>query len=209
MKDDPSSSSQKRPWYRRRAIIVALALAAVVAVTVVTDLPVHTSRASDISSEEGVLSELNTDLAPCVLAVHEALEIWGDQSAHTLSATDLATSASLLRDDQNACSFTNETIFDLSNIEVPGSPAGKDMGDLVATSVLWTTSDALRAIEAVQALMLNGHDTQAQSALLKAERAMAADRKNSLAELARADRVLNTHLTRPDIPAEPISATAT
>jgi hypothetical protein len=83
------------------------------------------------------------------------------------------------------------------------------MGDLVATSVLWTTSDALRAIEAVQALMLNGHDTQAQSALLKAERAMAADRKNSLAELERADRVLNTHLTRPDIPAEPISATAT
>jgi hypothetical protein len=209
MKDDPNSSGQKRPWYRRRAVIVALALAAVVAVTVVTDLPVHTSRASDISSEEGVLSELNTDLAPCVLAVHEALVIWGDQSAHTLSAADQATSASLLRDDQNACSFTNQTIFDLSNIEVPGSPAGKDMGDLVATSVLWTTSDALRAIEAVQALMLNGHDTQAQSALLKAERAMAADRKKSLAELARADRVLNTRLTRPDIPAEPISAPAT
>jgi hypothetical protein len=208
MKDDPSSG-QTRPWYRRRAVIVALVLAAVVAVTVVTDLPVHTSRASDISSEEGVISELNTDLAPCVLAVHEALEIWGDQSAHTLSAKDLATSASLLRDDQNACSFTNETIFDLSNIEVPGSPAGKDMGDLVATSVLWTTSDALRAIEAVQALMLNGHDAGAQSALLKAERAMAADRQKSLAELARADRLLDTHLTRPDIPAEPLSASAT
>ena len=209
MKDDPSSSGQKRPWYRRRAVIVALGLAAVVAVTVVTDLPVHTSRASDIASEEGVLSELNTDLAPCVLAVHEALEIWGGQSAHTLGANEQATSASLLRDDQNACSFTNETIFDLSNIEVPGSPAGKDMGDLVATSVLWTTSDALSAIEAVQALMLNGHDTQAQSALLKAERAMAADRKKSLAEWTRADRVLNTRLIRPDIPAMPISATAT
>jgi hypothetical protein len=141
--------------------------------------------------------------------VHEAFEIWGDQSAHTLSASDRKLSASLLRDDQNACSFTNETIFDLSNIEVPGSPAGKDMGELVATSVLWTTSDALRAIEAIQVLMLNQHDAQAQSLLVKAERAMAADRRASLAEMARADGVLHTRLTRPDIPAMPTSATAT
>ena len=93
--------------------------------------------------------------------MHEALGIWGDQSAHTLSQADQAESASLLRDDQNACSFTDESIFDLSNIEVPGSPAGKDMGDLVATSILWTTSDALKAIEAVQTLMVNGQDQSA------------------------------------------------
>jgi hypothetical protein len=209
MRDEPIPLGLKRPWYRGRAALVGLAVAAVLAVTIVTDLPVHTSRASDISSEEGVLSELNTDLAPCVLAVHEALEIWRNQSAHTLSARDQAASASLLRDDQNACSFTNETIFDLSNIEVPGSPAGKDMGDLVATSVLWTTSDGLRAIEAIQTLMLNGHEAHAQSDLVTAERAMAADRQKSLAELARADRVLKTHLTRPDIPAMPTTASTT
>src|ERR1017187_1097027 len=203
MKDDPSSTGQKRPWYRRRAVIVALGLAAVVAVTVVTDLPVHTSRASDIASEEGVLSELNTDLAPCVLAVHEALEIWGGQSAHTLAGHGQAASASLLRDDQNACSFTNETIFDLSNIEVPGSPAGKDMGDLVATSVLWTTSDPPKAVEAVQALMLNGHATAARASLNQAERALATDRKAGLAELARANHVLDTQLPRPDMPPMP------
>src|ERR1019366_3033984 len=190
-----------------RAVIVALGLAAVVAVTVVTDLPVHTSRASDIASEEGVLSELNTDLAPCVLAVHEALEIWGDQSAHTLGANEQATSASLLRDDQNACSFTNESVFDLSNIEVPGSPAGKDMGDLVATSILWTTSDALKAIEAVQALMINAHDAHALTSLAKAERALAADRAAGLRELARADHVLDTKLPRPDMPAMPTPST--
>jgi len=209
MRSEPIAPVPKRPWYRRRAALVGLAVAAVLAITIITDLPVRTSRASDISSEESVLSELNTDLAPCVLAVHEALEIWGNQSAHTLSASDLAASGSLLRDDQNACSFTNETIFDLSNIEVPGSPAGKDMGDLVATSVLWTTSDALRAIEAVQTLMLNGHDASALSSLATAERAMAADRQRSLAELARADQVLDTHLTRPDIPAMPTPAPTT
>jgi hypothetical protein len=203
MSDDQNDASAKPRWYRRRATLVAMAVAVVVAITVVTDLPVHTSRASDISSEQGVMSELNPDLAPCALAVHEALEIWGDQSAHTLSAADQAESVSLLRDDQNACSFTDESIFDLSNIEVPGSPAGKDMGDLVATSILWTTSDALKAIEAVQTLMVHGQDESAQASLAKAEDAMAADRAAGLRELDRADHVLDTKLPRPDMPAMP------
>jgi hypothetical protein len=207
MSETQSDSSAKPRWYRRRAMLVGVAVVAIVAVTVVTDLPVHTSRASDISSEQGVMSELNPDLAPCALAVHEALGIWGDQSAHTLSAADQAESASLLRDDQNACSFTNESIFDLSNIEVPGSPAGRDMGDLVATSVLWTTSDALKSIEAVQTLMVNGHDESALRGLAKAEDALAADRAAGLRELDRADHVLDAQLPRPDMPAMPTPKT--
>jgi hypothetical protein len=201
--DDSAAPGVKAPWYRRRAALVGAALAVIVAITVVTDLPVHTSRAADISSEQGVLSQLNGDLAPCVLAVHEALDIWRQQLAHTLSAADEAASASLLRDDQNACSFTNQTMFDLSNIEVPGSPAGKDMGDLVATSVLWTTSDALKAIEAVQALMLNGHAAAALNSLRQAGLQMAADRAKGLAEVGRADHVLKADLPRPDLPAMP------
>jgi hypothetical protein len=203
MSDDKSASGPKPRWYRRRAALVAVAVAVVAAITVITDLPVHTSKASDISSEQGVMAELNPDLAPCALAVHEALQIWGDQSAHTLSEADQAESPSLLRDDQNACSFTDESIFDLSNIEVPGSPAGRDMGDLVATSILWTTSDALKAIEAVQTLMVNGQDENALTSLAKAEDAMAADRAAGLRELDRADHVLDTKLPRPDMPAMP------
>jgi hypothetical protein len=200
VRSDTARAHTARPWYRRRSTLVAAALAAIVAVTVITDLPAQTSRASDISAEQAVMSELNPDLAPCAYAVHEALEIWGDQSAHTLSAADQAQSASLLRDDQNACSFTNEYIFDLSNIEVPGSPAGKDMGDLVATSILWSTSDALKAIEAVQTLMVHGHDASALAHLAAAEEALAKDRAAGLRELMRADRVLDTTLPRPDMP---------
>jgi hypothetical protein len=203
---DPDPAAPAVPWYRRRAALVGAAVLIIAAITIVSDLPVHSSRAADISSENAVLSELNTDLAPCALAVHEALTIWSEQSAHTLSSADRAESASLLRDDQNACSFTNETIFDLSNIEVPGSTAGKEMGDLVATSVLWTTSDALKAIEAIQALMLDGSDTGAQASLHQAELALAHDRRAGLAEVARADRILTTRLTRPDLPAQPVPA---
>ena len=120
MNGHPDTPRPGPPWYRRRAALVGAAVAVVLAITIISDLPVHTSRAADISSEKGVLSELNTDLAPCALAVHEALTIWGEQSTHSLTAADRAESASLLRDDQNACSFTNQTIYDLSNIEVPG-----------------------------------------------------------------------------------------
>ena len=178
---DPDQAAPAVPWYRRRAALLSAAVVVIAAITVVSDLPVHTSRAADISSEKGVLSELNTDLAPCALAVHEALTLWGQQSAHTLSAANRGQAAALLRDDQNACSFTNQTIFDLSNIEVPGSAAGKVMGDLVATSVLWTTSDALEAIEAVQALMVDGGDRGARVKLDQAERALAQDRRAGLA----------------------------
>ena len=204
MSADRHPPGPRPPWFRRRAALIIGAVVVILAIAVVSDLPVHTSRAADISSERGVLSELNTDLAPCALAVHEALTVWGEQSTHSLSASNQAESASLLRDDQNACSFTNQTIFDLSNIEVPGSPAGKDMGDLVATSVLWTTSDALKAIEAVQTLMLNGHDSAAQAHLDQAERSLAADRKAGLAELDRANHVLDTQLPRPDMPSMPM-----
>jgi hypothetical protein len=208
MNDHHDPSSPVPPWYRRRAALVGAAVAVVLAITIISDLPVHTSRAADISSEKGVLSELNTDLAPCALAVHEALTIWGEQTSHSLSASDRAESASLLRDDQNACSFTNQAIFDLSNIEVPGSVAGKDMGDLVATSVLWTTSDALKAVEAVQALMLNEHAAAPRASLDQAERALATDRKAGLAELSRANSVLDTKLPRPDMPSMPVPASS-
>jgi hypothetical protein len=77
------------------------------------------------------------------------------------------------------------------------------MGDLVATSVLWATSDALKAIEAVQTLMADGQDQSALTSLGKAEDALAADRAAGLRELARADHVLDTTLPRPDMPALP------
>ena len=190
-------------WRRRRGLAIAAVAIVILLITVLTDLPVSTSRADDISAERSVMSEVNSDLSPCSYGVHQALGIWDLQAAHQLSAADRAPTPGLLGDDQSACSFTSSSIYDLSNIEVPGSTAGKDMGDLVATSVLWTTSDALKAIEAVQALMLDGQDRAAGTRLDQAERALATDREAGLAELARANHVLDTELPRPDMPSMP------
>jgi len=191
-------------WYRRRAVLVTFGVLVVLAVTIISDLPVHGSRAADVSAGRSVMSEVNTDIGPCAFAVQEALTIRGDEAAHLLTASNRSVAPGLLRDDQVACSFTNENIYDLSTIEVPGSAAGKRLGNLVATTTLWTTSDALGAIVDVQRLLSEPNDVSAQRNLVKMERALTSDRAVALSELKSADRILGTQLPRPDLPALPM-----
>jgi hypothetical protein len=200
--DTPDTPPARKPiWERHRGLAIAAAVLVIVAITVITDLPTSTSRASDLSAERSVMAEVNTDLSPCAYGVNQALGIWKLQTAHQLSAADRAPSPGLLSDDQSACSFTSDGINDLANLQVPGTAAGKQLGQMVATATLWTTSDALRAIEDVQTLMNDGGNAAAQQGLTKAEASLAADRRLALSEEAAADRDLDTHLQVVDLPA--------
>jgi hypothetical protein len=207
--DAAAPVTKKQPiWQRHRRAAIAVAVAVIAAITVITDLPTATSRASDIAAERSVMSEVNSDLQPCAYAIRQALGIWALQAHHQLSAGDRAPTPGLLSEDQSACSFTSQSIYDLTtNIQVPSTTAGKDLGDLVATATLWTTSDALRAIEDVQTLMNDSNDAAALRNLSKEESVLASDRRTALAEENAADRVLQTHLQPVDLP--PVPATAT
>ncbi len=192
-------------WQRRRTLTIALVVLVIAVITVLTDLPVSTSRASDISAEQSVMSEVNSDLGPCALGTSQAIGIWKLQAAHQLSPADRAPTPGLLNDDQVACSLASEGIYDLSDITVPETPAGKHLGQMVATALLWTTSDALRAIEDVQTLMNHPEDAGALEDLDKQESQRAADRRSALEQEQAADRVLDTQLQRVDLPAVPTS----
>jgi hypothetical protein len=187
-------------WRRHRGLAIAAVAIVILLITVLTDLPVSTSRASDISAEHSVMSEVNSDLSPCSYGVHQALGIWNLQAAHQLSAADRAPTPGLLGDDQSACSFTNEGIYDLANIQVPGTPAGRELGQLVATVTLWTTSDSLRAIEDVQALMNDPGRTSVLNDLKKQETLLASDRRTAVSEEQAADADLDTHLQPVNLP---------
>jgi hypothetical protein len=197
---EAAAVSRSSVWQRHRGLLVGAVVFVVLLITVLSDLPVSTSRADDISEERTVMTEVNTDLAGCALAVHQAIGIWDLQAAHKLTAADRAPTPGLLSDDQTACSFTNEDIFDLTGIQVPGTPAGKQLGQMVATATLWTTSDALRAIEDVQTLMSDPTSATTARSLAKAERQMAADRRTALSQEGAADKDLATHLTTVDLP---------
>ncbi len=198
--------ARKPIWERHRGLAIAAVVLVIVVITVITDLPTSTSRASDISAERSVMTEVNTDLSPCAYAINQALGIWKLQAAHQLSAADRAPTPGLLSDDQSACSFTNEGIYDLANIQVPGTAAGNQLGQMVAAALLWTTADALRAVEDVQTLMNDGGNSAAQRSLAKAEASLAADRRTALSEEAAADRDLDTHLQAVDLPAVAVTA---
>ncbi len=194
-------SGGARWWHRHRTLAIAAVVAVIVVITVLTDLPVSTSRASDISAERSVMTEVNSDLAPCALAIHQAVGIWTLQESHRLTAADRAPTPGLLGDDQTACSFASEGINDLSDVQVPGTAAGKHLGDMVATTILWTTSDALRAIEDVQTLMGSPHNTGALHNLAQEETQLGDDRRSAIAQEHAADRTLETHLQPVDLPA--------
>lgn len=198
---DPSAVPKKVPiWERRRGLVIGVAVAAVILITVLSDLPVSTSRASDIGAERSVMSEVNTDLAACAYAINQAVGIWNLESTHQLTPAQRAPTPGLLSDDQSACSFTNEDIFDLSNVQVPQTTAGKQLGQMVASATLWTTSDALRAIEDVQTLMNDPSKQGALHNLATVESQLATDRGSALAQEKAADRALDTHLPPVDLP---------
>ena len=201
MRDRAPPSGKAPIWQRHRGLLFGLIVFVVLLITVLTDLPVGTSRADDISAERSVMSEVNTDLAPCALATEQAIGIWRLQAAHKLTPTDRTPTPGLLTDDQSACSFNSEEVYDLVNMEVPGTPAGKDLGQLIATATLWTTSDALRAIEDVQTLMNDPNEASALHSLSTAEAQLATDRRAAITEEDAADRTLDTELQPVDLPA--------
>jgi hypothetical protein len=207
---DAAPVTKKQPiWQRHRRLAIAAAALVIAVITVLTDLPTPTSRASDIAAERSVMSEVNSDLQPCAYAIHQALGIWALEADHRLSAAERAPTPGILSDDQSACSFTSQNIYDLTtNIQTPGTAAGKELGNVIATATLWTTSDALRMIEDVQTLMNDPKDAAVMRNLSKEEGVLASDRRTALAEENAADRDLDTHLQPVDLPPVPAPGTS-
>ena len=77
---------------------------------------------------------------------------------------------------------------------------------MVATTLLWTTSDALRAIEDVQGLMNHPKSAALLHDLGKEEALLTTDRRTALAQEQAADRSLDTQLQPVDLPVVALSS---
>jgi hypothetical protein len=193
-----------RPFYKRRSVIVTGVVIIVLAITVITDLPQHASLPVQIAGDKTVVQEVNADVGPCAFAANESFTLYADQKAHSLDQSELSKVPGLLNDDQSACSFTSDSIYELSSdIEVPGSAAGRPLGQMVSTVTLWATSDALSAIESIQALTNDPANASALAQLEKDERQLSSDRAEAEAQLSSADKLLGTKLPGLNLPALP------
>ena len=193
----------KPVWYRRGWVLAAAAVAVVVLASVAVDLPSHTTVAADIADQTSIMQQINSDIDGCAYGVKETFTIYRETEKGSLTPADLAEAPSMIRDDQTACSFTSSEIFDLSNVEGTGTPAGKNIGDVINVVTLWATSDALGAIEDIQNLHSDPHNAATIADLSKQEVALARDRAQADAYVSTADHILKAKLPMPALPALP------
>jgi hypothetical protein len=193
----------KPAWYRRPWVLVTAAVVAVVAASVVVDLPGKTTVAQDTAAQTSLVNEINGDISGCVFAVRETFTVYQDMKAGALTASDRSQAPKMLRDDQTACSFTSNAIYNLSNVEVPGSPAGKSIQQLVGVDTLWATSDALAAIEDIQSLYSNQGGASTIADLSRQEQMLVKDRALANGYVEAADKTLGARLPMPNLPALP------
>jgi hypothetical protein len=187
--------------WKRTGLPIAVGVAIVIAVAVITDLPTNETLAGQASAGASLLKEVNDDVAPCAFSMNEANTIFRDQLAGTLTASDRSRVPSLLQDDAAACSFTSDNINDLADIEEPGSGAGRYLAEVVSLSQTWTTSDALGAIDDVIDLEANPHDEIAARDLAARQNFLSSDRRAALTALTEADQYLHGSLPSLQIPA--------
>ncbi len=185
---------RRRPWYRRRGLLAGSVVAAIAAVTVVTDLPRHASRPVEVAGEASTVSRVNADVAACSYGLGESLTIWADVQARSLTPAQTRQVPGLLRDDQQACSFVDDSIYQLSTLEVPASAPGRHLSRMIGAVTMWASSDALGAIEAIQTLATSPGDAAALRSLTRYEGLLRADRAKAEAELAAAGTLLSARL---------------
>lgn len=198
-----AQESVRPVWYKRTWVLATGAVVAVVAASVLVDLPSSTTPATDTADQTAIMKQINTAIEGCSFAASETFTIYQGLHNHTLSNSNKALTPSMLRDDQTACSFTNSSIFDLSNVQGTGTPAGRQITQVVNTATLWATSDALGAIEDIQKLSTDPGNAAALSDLTKRQVTLAEDRAVARGHVLAADRILDAHLPMPDLPALP------
>ncbi|MHB1781907.1 MAG: hypothetical protein ACYCTE_04300 [Acidimicrobiales bacterium] len=193
-----------RPWYRRRAFLTSAAVAVVLAVTVLTDLPTASTKANDLKTAQGIVSEIETDAAPCNLGMTEALGFYADTTTGRITAAHRAQVPALIRDDLGACSFTNQSIVDLASINVPSNPTGRLLNAVASNVLTWCDPAALTTIDQITLLIEDKSTPAGRQRLVKDEQALTADRALAYRSIATLEHGIgSTDLTRIPLVAAP------
>ena len=160
--------------------------------------------AADTADQTSIMQQINEDIDGCSYGVKETFTIYQDLKDGSLSSSDKAEAPSMMRDDQTACSFTSSEIYDLSNVEGTGTPAGKNIGNVVNVVTLWATSDALGAIEDIQTLDTDPGDRGPPWRISRSRRSLwPRIGQQPTGYVTTADRILKARLPMPDLPSLP------
>lgn len=201
---DPASG--RRPWVKRWPLWAAV-IVAVIAASVVSDLPQHSTVHDQVVAASAIVTEINTDMHACAYATTQAFSIYRGVVKGTFSPSDRALVPGYLSDDLKACSFADQSIFSLSTITVPTSPAGQHLGSVIKTVLEWSTSDSVWAIQDIETLVKRPHDRALLGDLSLRAHRLASDRAAAEQQLRRAAAALGhaplPALDLPNLPTRP------
>jgi len=191
----------KAVWYRRPWVLVALSLIVIVAISVVIDLPRHITKAQDVASQNASITEINSDLAECAFAVKESFSFYNRDVNGTLSPSNMVLVSTLLTDDETACSFASQPVYDLTNnIQVQDTASGKHIDKMLSAVERWITDYALASIRDIQNLFNHPGDAKTIRHLASQERRLANERLVALNDEAQANDALGLKLDALKIP---------
>ena len=189
-------------WYRRPWFLVTLGIVVVLAISVITDLPHHITKAQDASEQNDSMHQINTDIAPCVFAIKQSFSFYQEEVTGTLPSANLKQVTKLLVEDETACTFASAGVYDLTNnIQVNDTKAGVHIDSMLSVIFIWVTSDAVAAIKDIQYLFTHPGDPAKLRSLSKQEVILGEDRTKLFADFTAAERVLGVTLKSPKIPA--------
>lgn len=188
--------ARPRPWYKRRAALLAGGVVACVVVAIVLDFPTPASRTSKIATTKTFVTEGYGYLKSCNAGLAETFKVAADVAKGNLSSRDLATAKNLVSQDHLACSLANNYIFELASLDVPRTVDGT--GQLASSLFSWAVPDAYGATGAIATLVSHPRDPGASALLRHFADRLTADRASAASALRSMDVGLGTKF--PPIP---------
>ena len=143
------------------------------------------------------------DLQACTNAAAEAFQLYGFQTAGTITASERSSAPGWINQDVVACSFANAQVFDLADVGVPTTASGRQLGSMLSWAQLWATSDAKNAMDAIGRLLVNPTDAGARATLASSWSLMVAHRAEANRAIAAAAGLLATPLPGIGLPSIP------
>jgi len=176
----------------RRATIASAVVAVLVAAAVVSDFPTHARHAQQVSDAKSFVTGAYGYLNSCNAGLTEAFGIAEQIAGHRLTSADLIRVPDLLRDDNLACSYTNDDVFQLASMSIPRSLA--DSNQFASALLTWVVPDAYGVTKAIGVLASNPGNPAASAQLRLYDERLTSDRAGASRALERMDQQLGTTL---------------
>lgn len=199
-------ASGKRPWFRRTWILGLIIAVLVVGASIIADLPHQVSPTALAAQATTLVKSVDADIRTCTYSVNQSYTIYDRSVAGTLTGSQRAEAPALLSQNEQACSFANQSVVDLSTLTLPTGAGGADLNNMITNVEVWMTSDAVAAMDDMEKLIVHPGDTAAKQGLANEEHLFRTDRAKADDAIAAAEKRLGgAHIPDPALPLTPLS----